>query len=110
MISEGDCRAMAPAAYGTAREAETLLPAPAFRPVTGNAMSSDTETHRELIAGLKAAMADGMAKRDGSFEQAVTRAFEHVFDHLERLNSHVSLGGPGGEDRALKAGESSTLR
>jgi hypothetical protein len=33
-----------------------------------------------------------------------------VFDHLERLNSHVSLGGRDGEERPLKAGESSTLR
>lgn len=69
-------------------------------------MSSDTETHRELISGLKAAM----GKQDGSFEQAVTHAFEHVLDHLERLNSHVSVGGPEGEERALTPGESSTLR
>jgi len=69
-------------------------------------MSSDTETHRDLIAGLKNAMGKG----DGSFEEAVTRAFEHVFDHLGRLNSHVSLGGPGGQERPLKPGESETLR
>lgn len=69
-------------------------------------MSSDTETHCELISGLKAAIGKG----DGSFEQAVTRAFEHVFDHLERLNTHVSLGGADGEDRPLQAGESPTLR
>ena len=69
-------------------------------------MSSDADKHRELISGLKAAMGKG----DGSFEQAVTSAFEHVFDHLERLHSHVSLGGPDGEDRPLKPGESSTLR
>lgn len=69
-------------------------------------MSSDTERHRELINALKAAQGKG----DGSFEQAVTHAFVHVLDHLERLNSHVSLGGPDGEDRPLKAGESSTLR
>ncbi|KQP42742.1 hypothetical protein ASF49_02585 [Methylobacterium sp. Leaf104] len=69
-------------------------------------MASDTETHRDLINGLKTAMGKG----DGSFEQAVTRAFEHVFDHLDRLNSHVSLGGPGGQDRPLQPGESETLR
>ena len=69
-------------------------------------MSSDTETHRELISGLKAAM----GKEDGSFEHAVTNAFAHVFDHLERLNSHVSLGGADGEERPLKVGESPTLR
>lgn len=51
-----------------------------------------------------------MGKADGSFEQAVTRAFPHVFDHLERLHSHVSLGGADGQDSALKAGDSSTLR
>ncbi|KQP40342.1 hypothetical protein [Methylobacterium sp. Leaf106] len=69
-------------------------------------MSSDTEKHHALISGLKAAM----GKSDGSFEQAVTDAFEHVFDHLDRLNSHVSLGGPEGEDRHLKPGETATLR
>lgn len=69
-------------------------------------MPSDIEIHRELISGLK----DAMGKKDGSFEQAVTRAFEHVFDHVERLNSHVSLSGPEGEDRALESGESPTLR
>jgi hypothetical protein len=69
-------------------------------------MSSDTEKHHALISGLKAAIGKG----DGSFEQAVTSAFEHVFEHLDRLNTHVSLGGPDGEDRPLKPGESSTLR
>lgn len=69
-------------------------------------MSSDTDTHHELLSALKAAM----GKSDGSFEHAVTHAFEHIFDHLDRLNSHVSLGGPDGEDRVLKPGESSTLR
>lgn len=69
-------------------------------------MSSDTEKHRELLNALKGAQ----GKTDGSFERAVTSAFEHVFEHLERLNSHVSLGGPEGEDRHLKPGESSTLR
>lgn len=69
-------------------------------------MSSDTDKHQALLSGLRAAM----GKRDGSFEQAVTSAFEHVFDHLERLNSHVSEGGRAGEDRPLKQGESSTLR
>lgn len=69
-------------------------------------MSSDIDKHRELLAALKGAQGKG----DGSFEQAVTRGFEHVFDHLERLNFHVSLGGPEGEDRHLKKGESPTLR
>ncbi|KQP10319.1 hypothetical protein ASF28_04025 [Methylobacterium sp. Leaf99] len=69
-------------------------------------MSSDTDKHQALLQGLKAAQ----GKHDGTFEQAVTAAFEHVFDHLERLNSHVSAGGRDGEDRPLKAGESSTLR
>ena len=40
-----------------------------------------------------------MDKTDGFFEQAVTGAFEHVFEHLERLSSHASVGGPDGEDR-----------
>jgi len=69
-------------------------------------MSNDTQQHHTLLSALKAAQGKG----DGSFEAAVTKAFEHVFDHLERLNSHVSLGGPDGEGRPLKAGESSTLR
>jgi len=69
-------------------------------------MSSDTQKHRQLLVALKAAQ----GKQDGSFEQAVTQAFEHVFDHLDRLNSHVSLGGSEGEDRTLKPGESPTLR
>lgn len=69
-------------------------------------MSSDTETHHALLSALKAAQGKG----DGSFEQAVTAAFEHVFEHLNRLNSHVSLGGPEGEDRPLKPGEAPTLR
>lgn len=69
-------------------------------------MSSDTETHRALLSALK----DAQGKHDGSFEQAVTSAFEHVFEHLKRLNSHVSLGGPEGEERHLKVGESPTLR
>lgn len=69
-------------------------------------MSSDTDTHHALIGELKAAMGRG----DGTFEQAVTRAFAHVFEHLDRLNSHVSIGGPDGEDRPLKTGESATLR
>ncbi|WP_342150379.1 hypothetical protein [Methylorubrum sp. SB2] len=69
-------------------------------------MSSDTQKHRQLLDALKAAQ----GKQDGSFEQAVTQAFEHVFDHLDRLISHVSLGGPEGEDRTLKPGESPTLR
>ncbi|SDM78074.1 hypothetical protein SAMN05216360_103354 [Methylobacterium phyllostachyos] len=69
-------------------------------------MSEDTEKHRALLSALKAAQGMG----DGSFEQAVTEAFEHVFNHLGRLNDHVSLGGPDGEDRHLKPGESPTLR
>ena len=69
-------------------------------------MSSDTEKHRELLSALMRAQGKG----EGSFEQAVTAAFEHVFDHLERLNSHVSLDGPGGEEQSLKPGESPTLR
>ncbi|MCJ2088520.1 hypothetical protein MKK88_21430 [Methylobacterium sp. E-005] len=69
-------------------------------------MSNDTEKHRALLSGLKSAM----GKNDNSFEQAVTSAFEHVFEHLDRLNSHVSVGGRDGEDRPLRDGESSTLR
>ncbi|SDN81987.1 hypothetical protein SAMN05216360_111190 [Methylobacterium phyllostachyos] len=69
-------------------------------------MSEDTEKHRALLSALRAAQGTG----DGSFEQAVTKAFEHVFDHLGRLNDHVSPGGPDGEDRHLKPGESPTLR
>ncbi|GJE61753.1 hypothetical protein [Methylobacterium trifolii] len=69
-------------------------------------MSNDTEKHHALISGLKTAM----GKTDDSFEQAVTSAFEHVFQHLDRLNSHVSLGGADGEDRPLRPGETSTLR
>ena len=69
-------------------------------------MSADTQKHAELLSALKTAQGKG----DGSFEQAVTNAFEHVFEHLGRLNSHVSLGGPEGEDRHLKTGESPTLR
>ncbi|MFF8800886.1 MULTISPECIES: hypothetical protein [unclassified Methylobacterium] len=69
-------------------------------------MSSDTAKHRELFRALK----DAQGKADGSFEQAVTSAFEHVFEHLDRLNSHVSVGGPEGEDRPLKPDESPTLR
>lgn len=69
-------------------------------------MSSDTDKHRALLDTLKAAQGKG----DGSFEQAVTAAFEHVFDHLGRLNAHVAPGGPDGEDRHLKPGESPTLR
>ncbi|TXM66110.1 hypothetical protein FV222_25890 [Methylobacterium sp. WL103] len=69
-------------------------------------MSSDTDKHRALLGALK----DAQGKGDGAFEQAVTNAFEHVFEHLGRLNDHVSLGGPDGEDPHLKAGESPTLR
>lgn len=69
-------------------------------------MSSDSDTHHALLSALTAAQGKG----DGSFERAVTDAFAHVFSHLDRLNSHVSLGGPEGEDRHLKPGESPTLR
>ncbi|MCJ2085372.1 hypothetical protein MKK88_05105 [Methylobacterium sp. E-005] len=69
-------------------------------------MSEDTEKHRALLSALKAAQGKG----DGSFEQAVTNAFAHVFEHLGRLNDHVALGGPDGGDPHLKPGESPTLR
>jgi len=69
-------------------------------------MSSDTETHRALLSALKQAQGKG----DGSFEGAVTAAFEHVFEHLGRLNDHVSPGGPDGDDRPLRPGESPSLR
>lgn len=69
-------------------------------------MSSDTEKHHALLSALRAAQGKG----DGAFERAVTDAFEHVFEHLNRLNSHVSLGGPEGGDRHLKPDESPTLR
>lgn len=65
-------------------------------------MSNDTDRHHALLSALKAAQGKG----DGSFEQAVTTAFEHVFEHLERLNA---FSGPD-EERPLKPGESSTLR
>nr|WP_244409773.1 hypothetical protein [Methylorubrum populi] len=71
-----------------------------------NAMSTDTDKHRGLLDALRAAQGRG----DGSFEQAVTAAFEHVFEHLDRLNDHVSPGGPDGGDRHLKPGETPTLR
>ncbi|BAU92476.1 hypothetical protein MPPM_3871 [Methylorubrum populi] len=69
-------------------------------------MSSDTHKHHKLLSAVKAAQ----GTQDGSFETAVTRALEHVFEHLDRLNSHVSTGGPDGEDRPLKPDESPTLR
>ena len=69
-------------------------------------MSTDTARHCELIDGIKSAM----GKNDGSFEKAVTKAYEHVFEHLGRLNTHVSTGGPDDEDRRLEDGESATLR
>ncbi|MDP4003263.1 hypothetical protein [Methylobacterium sp. NEAU K] len=69
-------------------------------------MSSDTEKHRALLRALK----DAQGKGDSSFEQAVMNAFEHVFEHLGRLNDHVSLGGPDGGDPHLEPGESPTLR
>ena len=69
-------------------------------------MSSDTEKHHALLSALK----DGQGKGDGSFERAVTAAFEHVFEHLNRLNAHVSQGGSGGDERPLADGESATLR
>ena len=69
-------------------------------------MASDTQKHHELLSALKAAQ----GKSNGSFEQVVTQAFEHVFEHLERLNSHVSGSNPEGGERALGTGESPTLR
>ncbi len=66
-------------------------------------MSRDTEKHHALLGDLQAAM----GKADGSFEQAVTNAFAHVFAHLERL---ATVGGAGNEDRPLQADESPTLR
>ncbi|SFM71011.1 hypothetical protein SAMN05192568_104825 [Methylobacterium pseudosasicola] len=69
-------------------------------------MSEDTEKHLALLSALRAAQ----GKSDSSFEQAVTNAFEHVFEHLGRLNDHVSLGGPDGGAPHLKPGESPTLR
>ncbi len=69
-------------------------------------MSTDTEKHRALLSAQR----DAQGKGDGSFERAVTDAFEHVFEHLGRLNDHVSLGGPDGGDPHLKPGESPTLR
>ncbi|NEU12740.1 hypothetical protein G3T14_11405 [Methylobacterium sp. BTF04] len=65
-------------------------------------MASDTETHQALLTALKAAQ----GKTDGSFEHAVTSAFAHVFEHLERLNA---VSGPD-EERPLHPGESATLR
>jgi hypothetical protein len=69
-------------------------------------MSTDTEKHRALLGALK----DAQGKSDGSFEKAVTAAFEHVFEHLGRLNDHVARGGPDGGERRLEDGESPTLR
>lgn len=69
-------------------------------------MSTDTEKHRALLGALK----DAHGKGDGSFEKAVTAAFEHVFEHLGRLNDHVSQGGPDGGERRLEDGESPSLR
>ncbi|WP_342108097.1 hypothetical protein [Methylobacterium sp. SI9] len=69
-------------------------------------MSKDTEKHHALLSALKEAQGKG----DGSFEHAVTDAFAHVFEHLGRLNDHVSLGGPDGGAPHLKPGESATLR
>ena len=69
-------------------------------------MSTDTHKHRALMDALR----DAQGKGDGSFERAATDAFEHVFEHLERLNDHVALGGPDGGDAPLKPGESPTLR
>lgn len=69
-------------------------------------MSTDTEKHRQLLGALR----DAQGKGDGSFEKAVTTAFEHVFEHLSRLNDHVSASGPDGGDRQLQPGDSPTLR
>lgn len=74
-------------------------------------MSEDIEKHRALLSALKdAAGKNAAGKGDGSFERAVTNAFEHVFEHLGRLNDHVALSGPDGGDPHLKPGESPTLR
>lgn len=69
-------------------------------------MSSDTEKHRTLLNALR----EAQGKQDGSFERAVTAAFEHVFEHLGRLNDHVSQGNLDGGERHLSPGESPTLR
>jgi hypothetical protein len=69
-------------------------------------MSTDTDKHRALLSALK----DAQGKDDGSFEKTVTAAFEHVFEHLGRLNDHISQGGPNGGEPLLKDGESATLR
>ncbi|GJD42338.1 hypothetical protein AFCDBAGC_0174 [Methylobacterium cerastii] len=66
-------------------------------------MTSDIERHQQLLSSLKQAQGKG----DGSFEQAVTDAFEHVFEHLGRLNA---ISDPDAEDRPLKPGETATLR
>jgi hypothetical protein len=71
-------------------------------------MSSDTDTHHALLSALRSAQ--GRGQGDDAFEKAVTAAFEHVFAHLDRLNGHVSSGGPEGDERHLKPGESPTLR
>ncbi|NEU14926.1 hypothetical protein G3T14_23020 [Methylobacterium sp. BTF04] len=65
-------------------------------------MASDTDKHHELLAALKGAQ----GKSDGHFEQALINAFEHVFKHLEQLNT---ISDPD-EERRLKPGEASTLR
>lgn len=69
-------------------------------------MSTDTDKHRRLLSALE----DAQGKGDGSFERAVAAAFEHVFEHLGRLNDHVSPGGPDGGEPPLKDGESAALR
>jgi hypothetical protein len=69
-------------------------------------MSTDIEKHSELLHALR----DAQGKGDGSFEKAVTAAFEHVFEHLSRLNDHVSKSGPDGGAPHLQPGESPTLR
>lgn len=68
-------------------------------------MSSDTAKRHELFSALE----DAQGKANGSFEQAVTHALEHVFEHLDRSNAHVSTSGLEGGERALKPDESPTL-
>ncbi|KQO58023.1 hypothetical protein ASF24_15370 [Methylobacterium sp. Leaf86] len=75
-------------------------------PAGESVFSGDSETHHRLLEAFK----DAQGKGDGSFEQAATSAFKHVFDHLARLNLRVSLGGAEGEYRQLKSDESATLR
>ena len=73
-------------------------------------MSNDGDKHHALLSALRSAQGQGQSPGDGAFEKAVIAAFEHVFEHLESLNGHVSAGGPDGDEQHLKPGESPTLR